>query len=89
MSVAARDCSTLLRFKTGRALNAFYQANKTAVENKASVLVEQRPYSSAMVYDNRAIGKQPFIVENYTQESACCTGTTGGGPDYSTLTRSC
>ena len=87
MSVAARDCSTLLRFKTGRALNAFYQANKTAVEAKASVLVEQRPYSSAMTYDNRVIGKQVFVVENYTQESACCTSTTGGGPDYSTLQR--
>jgi hypothetical protein len=87
MSVAARDCSTLLRFKTGRALNAFYQANKTAIENKSSVLVEQRPYSSALTFDNRVIGKQVFIVEGYTQESACCSSTTGGGPDYSTLTR--
>jgi hypothetical protein len=87
MSVTAKDCSTLLRFKTGRALNAFYQANKIAVQNKDSVLVEQRPYSSAMTYDNRVIGKQVLVVENYTQESACCSSTTGGGPDYSTLQR--
>ncbi len=87
MSVAAKDCSTLLRFKTGRALNAFYQANKVAKENKASVLVEQRPYSTAETYVDRGFGKQVFVVENYTQESACCSSVTGGGPDYSTLTR--
>ena len=87
MSVAAKDCSTLLRFKTGRALNAFYQANKTAVNNKASVLIEQRAYSTADTYVDRNFGKQVFVVENYTQESACCSSTTGGGPDYDTLQR--
>ena len=87
MSVAAKDCSTLLRFKTGRALNAFYQANKIAVQNKDSVLVEQRPYSMNETYVDRKLGKQVFVVENYTQESACCSSTTGGGPDYSTLQR--
>jgi hypothetical protein len=87
MSVAAKDCSTLLRFKTGRALNAFYQANKAAIDNKASVLVEQRAYSTAETYGDRKFGKQVFVVENYTQESACCSSTTGGGPDYSTLER--
>ncbi len=87
MPTASKDCSTLLRFKTGRALNAFYQANKTAKESRASVLVEQRPYSTAETYVNRDFGKQVFVVENYTQESACCTSTTGGGPDYDTLLR--
>lgn len=87
MSVTAKDCSTLLRFKTGRALNAFYQANKAAVQDRASVLVEQRPYAMGEVVIDRNFGKQVFVVENYTQESACCTSTTGGGPDYSTLQR--
>ncbi len=78
----ATDCSTLLRLKTGRALNAFYQSNKTQVTTNGGVVLEQgmTSGSSAMTLLDRNFGRGALIVNNYEVESACCTSTTGGGP---------
>jgi hypothetical protein len=78
----ATDCSTLLRLKTGRALNAFYQSNRTQVTTAGGVMLEQNMStgSSAMTLLDRNFGRGALIVNNYEVNSACCTGTTGGGP---------
>jgi hypothetical protein len=78
----ATDCSTLLRLKTGRALNAFYQSNKTQVTTAGGIMLEQNMStgSSAMTLLDRNFGRGALIVNNYEVESACCTSTTGGGP---------
>ena len=78
----ATDCSTLLRLKTGRALNAFYQSNRTQVTTAGGVVLEQgmSSGSSAMTLLDRNFGRGALIVDGYQVNSACCTSTTGGGP---------
>jgi hypothetical protein len=78
----ATDCSTLLRLKTGRALNAFYQSNRVQVTTNGGVVLEQgmTSGSSGMTLLDRNFGRGALIVNNYEVNSACCTSTTGGGP---------
>jgi hypothetical protein len=78
----ATDCSTLLRLKTGRALNAFFQSNRVQVTTAGGIMLEQgmSTGSSAMTLLDRNFGRGSLIVDGYEVNSACCTGTTGGGP---------
>lgn len=78
----ATDCSTLLRLKTGRALNAFFQSNRRQVTTAGGVILEQgmSTGSSAMTLLDRNFGRGALIVNNYEVSTACCTNTTGGGP---------